>query len=102
MKLYNLNTVFNFGKHKGKTLQEIVEIENYVPWGNELVKVRDENSYLNWCIIKIEDFCISNHVIEKIKHIKPGFYLSDDAKSSLKLKYEIIIDTYNQKNNFYG
>lgn len=41
-KIYQLNTIFDFGKHKGKTLNEVYLSEGF--------------NYLAWCVLKREKF----------------------------------------------
>jgi hypothetical protein len=73
MKLYQLDTKFTFGKHEGKTVKEVLEIED---------------SYLTWCALYLDHFYISNEVIEEIKAIKPDFRISEEASASLTEKFE--------------
>ena len=41
-KIYQLNTKFDFGKHKGKTLNEVYQSEGF--------------NYLAWCVLKKGNF----------------------------------------------
>lgn len=41
-KIYQLDTKFDFGKHKGKTLNEVYQSEGF--------------NYLAWCVLKREKF----------------------------------------------
>ncbi|MDR2651083.1 MAG: hypothetical protein LBC68_02035 [Prevotellaceae bacterium] len=78
MKFYDIDTKFDFGKYTGKTLQEVLEIQP---------------SYINWCIINLTHFYISEDVIDEIKSIKPDFTLSEEELQKLDNKY----DTWNEQ-----
>lgn len=94
MKFYDLETVFTFGKFKGKTLREVFEIQP---------------SYVEWCCINLDHFYIDigkleslvseklNHLLRKnqitcsgkIKSIIIESITSKEAKNKLSEKYEI-------------
>jgi hypothetical protein len=61
MILYYLNTTFSFGKHKGKTVKEVLEIEP---------------SYIKWCILNLNHFCILSEVLKEIQVLVPEFKLN--------------------------
>ncbi|MDR1198651.1 MAG: hypothetical protein LBK94_06520 [Prevotellaceae bacterium] len=90
MKFYHIDTKFDFGKYAGKTLQEVLEIRP---------------SYINWCIINLDHFYISEDVIDEIKSIKPEFALSEEELQELNNKYdarnEKQLDKYD-KHNYYS
>ena len=65
MKLYNINDRFSFGKHTGKTILEVI--------GEDI-------GYINWCIINLDHFVISDDSIDEIKKCVPEFKLSDLAE----------------------
>jgi len=69
MKLFDLNTVFNFGKHKGKTLKEVIEMEygGITLDGEKIITMSESPSYLNWCAINVNYFVLSKKTIEEIK-----------------------------------
>ena len=69
MKFYTLETIFTFGKYEGMNLKGIVEIQS---------------SYLNWCIVNLDHFYVSNEVIEEIKALVPDFNLSGEATEILE------------------
>jgi hypothetical protein len=55
--IYKLNTVLNFGKYKGKTVEEVCEVEpDYIIWA--LTKIPSFNLYA-----KDVEFIISNKLI---------------------------------------
>lgn len=54
MKAYDLQTVFKFGKHKGKSLAEVAAINVH---------------YIIWCIKNVDNFYISTDTINDINTI---------------------------------
>jgi len=64
---YTLNSKFKFGRYKGLTVREVLNI-------NE--------QYLSECLIKREDFYISDNSIAEFKKYKPSFSLSREAESA--------------------
>ena len=50
MKLYYLNTILNFGKYEGETVENII---------------KQDNQYIGWCISEVESFYITDTVYEK-------------------------------------
>lgn len=72
MKFYTLDTEFTFGKYKGKTVREIIEIQP---------------TYLEWCAINLDHFYISDEIIEEIKVIKPDFTITEEGQQKLAEKY---------------
>lgn len=50
MKLYDLNTILNFGKYKGETVENII---------------KEDSLYIGWCISDVEDFYFTDTVYEK-------------------------------------
>lgn len=73
MKFYNLDTEFTFGKFEGKTVKDILNLDP---------------NYLEWCAVHLDQFCMTDEVIEQIWAIMPGFALSEEAKQSLKDKFD--------------
>lgn len=73
MKFYNLDTEFTFGKFKGKTVREVLDIQH---------------SYIDWCAINLDHFFISDEVIEEIKTIVPNFSISEEGTNKLSEKYD--------------
>ncbi|MGI6310587.1 MAG: hypothetical protein ACOXZU_03515 [Bacteroidales bacterium] len=71
MKSYYLNTKFKFGKFKGKTLREILRIQP---------------SYIDWCIVNLDHFYLSNQTMNRIWGFKPDFTLSPGAQDMLLQK----------------
>jgi hypothetical protein len=73
MKFYNLDTEFTFGKFEGKTVKDILNLDP---------------NYLEWCAVHLDQLCMTDEVIEQIRAIMPGFALSEEAKQSLKDKFD--------------
>ena len=73
MKFYKLNTVFTFGKFKGKTLKEVITIQP---------------SYVEWCLVNLDHFYISDKVLKEIKQIRKNFYLSEEAEAKRREKFD--------------
>lgn len=73
MKFYSLDTEFTFGKFKGRTLKEVIDIHPY---------------YLEWCLLNLDHFFLSDETIESIKQIKPDFMLSETASRKRQEKYQ--------------
>ena len=71
MTYYNLDTEFRFGKYKGKTVREVLDLQS---------------SYLNWCVINVDNFIISDSDAAEMKRYNSRFYLSSEAKSAIKRK----------------
>lgn len=71
MKIYNLETEFNFGKFEGKTLKEILCIQP---------------SYIDWRIVNLDHFILSDQTLNEIRVLKPDFTLSSDAEDILSNK----------------
>ena len=84
-KTYSVDTIITFGKHKGKSIQEIVSIDN---------------GYINWCILKLEHFYINNENINKLKQIHPSFNLSDNEKKILSSKSKLMEIVKQNTNNY--
>jgi hypothetical protein len=73
MKFYNLNTKFNFGKFEGKMVIEILTIQD---------------SYIDWCIINLDNFYITEEVVKEIKLLFPNFFISEEGQKKLSEKHE--------------
>ena len=77
MRFYNFDTKFTFGKYEGKTLQEVIEIQP---------------SYIEWCAINLDHFCISEEIVTEINSSSPYFKLSDEAMGKLDMRYMEWVD----------
>lgn len=71
MKSYNLETTFNFGMYKSKTLKEILNIDP---------------GYVNWCIINLDHFLITDTVMDIIELFGPSFDLTVESAEIMKSK----------------
>lgn len=84
MKSYDLDTLFTFGKYEGKTLKEIIE---------------QEPDYLDWCVINLDHFYLSDDMVEEITKINKNFKLSDIALEKLKEKYQNFESDHYERDN---
>jgi hypothetical protein len=75
-KHYYIESELTFGKYNGKSIEQIIEIQP---------------SYIEWCILNLEHFFVSEDSIEEIKEIYPAFTLSEKAESILNEKLQEII-----------
>jgi hypothetical protein len=73
MKFYSLDTEFTFGKFKGKTVREVLDLHPF---------------YLEWCLLKLDHFYISDEALESIKQIKQDFSFSEKANQKRQEKFE--------------
>lgn len=55
----NLNTKFDFGKHKGKTVEEVCD---------------DDPSYVEWCIDNVDDFELDNEAYDYYEDELAAYY----------------------------
>ena len=78
MKLYTLNSVFDFGQYKGENLKNVFE-KNPV--------------YINWCFQKIDWFCISDELYNLLPITLPS--QTPNEKSLEEFAKEHIINMYN-------
>lgn len=70
-KFYN-KSVIRFGKHKGKTVEEILKIAP---------------SYItNFCLLQVENFCLSQETLNLIKESYPNIKLSEEAIKQQNIK----------------
>lgn len=58
---HSLQTVFYFGKHKGKTVGDVF---------------REEPSYILWAVVHADDFCLTIDTFEFLKKINADFKFS--------------------------
>jgi hypothetical protein len=58
---YKLETVFDFGKYKGKTTKEIIN---------------EDINYIVWCLIQIDDFYFDDCAITEFIDNKHNIYLN--------------------------
>jgi hypothetical protein len=73
MKNFNLDTQFTFGKHKGKTVAAVLH---------------ENPSYLNWCMINLNQFFIADDDLESIVYAKPSFKFTAEAETVRQQKRE--------------
>ena len=82
---YDANSILMFGKYKGHKLIDIVRSDPDLPF--ELIK--PDHSYIEWCILYNDNFCIYIEDLDKIKSIATDFNISDEAYRYLKYKEEV-------------
>lgn len=76
MRFYKLNDEVYFNdndKHPGKTLEEIVKIDP---------------QYIENCVLKVDNFCLTESVINGLRTANPNFELSPKAMAWLYKKYD--------------
>lgn len=76
MKFYTLDTALTFGKYEGLTLDLVIA---------------GEPRYINWCIINLDHFYISEEDLDLICQRYPNFKLSQQAQEVLEGKYESLL-----------
>lgn len=84
MNMYKLTDEFNFGKYKGKTIEYVV---------------KEEPSYIQWCILNLYTFYISIELLQELVNINPKFIVREEVTKKLKLKN--YINYYTEKKNKY-
>lgn len=51
MKLYDWDSIFDFGQNEGQTLKDVFE---------------SNSSYISWCFQKVDWFCITDEIFENL------------------------------------
>lgn len=85
----NVFSTFQFGKHKSKPLFQIL---------------REDPSYIYWCVNNIEAFTISEETLEQIRGLFPSFIIPENFESHIGEPY-VECEYYNEKrceDNYYG
>jgi len=85
MKFYEIDTVLDFGVYEGKTLKEALEIEA---------------NYLDYCLISVDDFCISKSILQEIKNNLSDISLSAEAEGRLAEKEDILSNVSNESDEY--
>ena len=62
---YGLTDKFNFGKHKGETIQEVIE---------------DEITYLEWCMDAVDGFDLDEQAYQVYNDALDSYYWSEESK----------------------
>jgi hypothetical protein len=68
---YSLITRFSWGKHRRKTLGQVVA---------------EDPHYIDWCLIHHEEFVITDDALADIATVHSGFQLSELADFARRLK----------------
>lgn len=71
MKTYLPHFTLSFGKHQGKTIEEIT---------------LEDPKYIVWCIVNLNHFMIDQSTVEELKKINPAFNVSAEAEEKLASK----------------
>ncbi len=71
MKIYLPHFTLSFGKHQGKTIEEIT---------------LEDPKYIVWCIVNLNHFMIDHSTVEELKKINPYFNISEEAEEKLASK----------------
>ncbi len=71
MKTYLPHFTLSFGKHQGKTIEEIT---------------LEDPKYIVWCIVNLNHFMIDHSTVEELKKINPAFNISAEAEEKLARK----------------
>jgi len=72
MNFYDLDTEFDFGKYEGQTLEEVFQ---------------KDPAFIEQCLLKVEDFNLSDDVLEELKAIDDEFSFSDAAMLKREEKF---------------
>ena len=59
----NIASVFRFGKHRGKSLWNVIS---------------EDDSYVYWCINNIPEFMLSNEALKQIREVFPEFIVTSN------------------------
>lgn len=81
MELYDIDTIYSFGKYKGKSLLD-VSMENAM--------------YIEWCLINVNSFAITEKAAEIIKIIYPKF-LSKSNSDEILMEKILRYNRYEEK-----
>jgi hypothetical protein len=52
MKIYNIETVFTFGRYKGKSIAEVL---------------KTDHDYITWCIMNVDNFILTEQIFQDFK-----------------------------------
>lgn len=85
MKFYQLDTLFSFGKHEGKTLLEVC---------------MEDEEYISWCLTNLDHFYISDEVILQLRRVNPELSISTEAIQARDTKYDKWVEQEEEKANY--
>jgi len=86
MKQYQLDTIFSFGKHEGKSL---------------LTVCLEDEEYINWCQTNLDHFYLPDEVIAQLNRANPDFSLSLDAMKKRDDNYDKWVEQQEEKESNY-
>lgn len=85
VKEYQINSVVKFGRFNGKTLSDIVSIQS---------------DYIEWCIIHLDHFYISEDTIDNLSEINSEFTINSQMLDILKEKSKNVYSRYRDNDDF--
>lgn len=68
----HLSDVFKFGKHRGRTLSDVLDFDS---------------TYILWCQKEIEDFLLTDTVLDEIRSVYPDVILNYSEEEILGQSY---------------
>ena len=71
IQIYGAETTLTFGKHCGLSILRIA---------------KKQPSYLDWCLLNVDGFCVSDEALEKIREQIPSFGFSEEAEKKRKTR----------------
>lgn len=81
MKYYELESIFTFGKHIGKTLEEVYKINP---------------SYVEWCVVNLDHFLLNEEVFDQLIELSPSFQFSQQALNILQTNWDREVEYWEQ------
>lgn len=85
VKEYTVNSVMRFGRFNGKTISEVVSIQA---------------DYIEWCIVNLDHFYISEETVNDLVEINIEFTISDEMRDILDEKSKKVYrrdDSYDER-----
>lgn len=87
MTIYDLDTVFTFGKYKGETLREVFE---------------RNPTYVDYCLVNVDEFLVEDSTLDELREINPDYVISDEAMGQLDEKWNLCeADAYSGEDDFF-
>lgn len=82
MKEYTLQSVFDFGKYRGKTVLEVI---------------RTDPSYVEWCILEVENFRMRPESLSDLQINHPYGHLHDTCLQAFYSKSAELFGFYDEE-----
>jgi hypothetical protein len=86
MNFYDLDTEFEFGKYEGQTLEEVFQ---------------KDPKFVEQCLLKMDDFNISDDVMEELKAIDDEFAFSEESLKKREEKFALFEEESDDEDEFY-